>query len=203
MKIKKRFTEHYQKGFMPWAHDEADHNLVDVVESRPVKPCKALEPGCGTGTDAIWLARAGFDVTACDVVEIPLNIAREKAENTKARVQFIQLDFLNGNIKNAPFDFVFDRGYFHTYRTPGTRKKLAAKVASVLSDNGLWLSLVGSSDSPPRDSGPPMRSAKDIVNAVENFFEILYLKAGFFGNKEEKPVKIWVCLMKKRLIPAR
>lgn len=200
MEIKKRFSKHYEKGFMPWAHEEPDFNLIEVVESLPVKPCKALEPGCGTGTDSIWLAQSGFDVTACDVVEIPLNIAREKAEKMEASVQFLQLDFLNDDIKNAPFNFVFDRGYFHSYDTPGKRKNLAGKVASVLSDNGLWLSLVGSCDSPPRDSGPPMRSAKNIVDAVEKYFEIQFLRAGFFGNKEEKPAKIWVCLMKKRAL---
>ncbi len=198
MTIKKRFTKHYQKGFMPWAHYKADHNLVEVVESWPVKSCKVLEPGCGTGTDAIWLAQAGFDVTACDVVEIPLNIGRENAEKAKVSVQFLQLDFLNQNIDNAPFDFVFDRGYFHSYRTIGKRKRLAKKVASVLTDGGLWLTLVGSCDSPPRQTGPPMRSAKNITDAVEKYFEIQFLKTGFFGGKHKNGAKLWVCLMKKR-----
>ena len=198
MRIKKRFTDHYQKGFMPWTHEEADHNLIEVLESWPVKPCKVLEPGCGTGTDAIWLAKAGFDVTACDVVEIPLNIAKENAKKMKADVQFLRIDFLNDNIENEPFDFVFDRGYFHSYRTPGKRKKLARRVASVLTDDGLWLSLVGSCDSPPRQSGPPMRSAKNIVDAVEKHFEIQFLRAGFFGGRNKPGARIWICLMKKR-----
>ena len=198
MRNKKRFTKHYEKGFMPWAHNEADHNLIEIVKSWPIEPCKVLEPGCGTGTDAIWLAKAGFDVTACDVVEIPLNIARENAEKVNAQVQFLQLDFLNDNIDNAPFDLVFDRGYFHSYRSPGKRKKLSRKIASVLNPGGLWLSLVGSADSPPRQTGPPMRSAKNIVDAVEKYFEIQFIKAGFFGGRDKPGAKIWICLMKKR-----
>ncbi|NOX85954.1 MAG: class I SAM-dependent methyltransferase [Chlorobi bacterium] len=198
MTIKKRFTKHYQNGFTPWVHYKADHNLIEVVESWPVKPCKVFEPGCGTGTDAIWLAQAGFDVTACDLVEIPLNTARENAKKENVTVEFLHLDFLTAEIKNAPFDFVFDRGYFHSYRTPGKRKKLAKKVASVLTDDGLWLTLVGSCDSPPRKTGPPMRSAKNIVDAVEKYFEIQFLKAGFFGGKHKPGSKLWICLMKKR-----
>jgi len=198
MKTKKRFVKHYDKGFMPWAHEKPDFNLVEMVEHWPVKPCKALEIGCGTGTDAIWLAQNGFDVTAVDAVEVPIRLAREKAEKSKTNVQFHVLDFLNENLDTTPFDFVFDRGYFHSYRTQSKRNRLAKRVAGVLVEGGLWLSLSGSCDSPPRQTGPPMRSAKNIVDAVEKYFEILLIKSGYFGNEQKNPAKIWVCLLKKR-----
>ena len=42
-----------------------------------------------------------------------------------------------------------------------------ASVARVLAPGGLWLSLSGSTEGAPRDTGPPRRSARDIANAVE------------------------------------
>ena len=38
-----------------------------MVEAHGIKPGKALEVGCGTGTNAIWLAKHGFDVTGLEI----------------------------------------------------------------------------------------------------------------------------------------
>jgi len=55
-----RFIDYYEKGFMPWAHEEPDFNLVEMVDNWPIKLCKTLEVGCGTGTDSVWLSQMGF-----------------------------------------------------------------------------------------------------------------------------------------------
>ena len=65
----------------PGTTHEVDFNLEEIVEIWPIEPCKTLEIGCGTGTDAIWLAEQGFDVTACDHSEIAIGLAKEKLEN--------------------------------------------------------------------------------------------------------------------------
>jgi SAM-dependent methyltransferase len=194
----KRFQDHYKAGFMPWVHHKADFNLVDMVKRWPVKPCRALEVGCGTGTDAIWLAKKGFSVTGVDVSDIPINIANEQAKKAKVAVGFMVKDFLSEEIGGKPFDFIFDRGYFHSYRTSLKRKAVARRMAANLDTGGLWLSLLGSCDSPPREGGPPMRSAREIVNAVESFFEVRLIKTSVFGSESEVPANIWVCMFQKR-----
>ena len=198
MKTTKRFIKHYKNGYMPWAHEEPDFNLIEVVKNHPMTPCKALELGCGTGIDAIWLAKNGFDVTAVDVSEIAIDLSRKNAQKDNVDCHFYTLDFLKEKPDQAPFDFVFDRGYFHSYKTPKERKTIATRIADILSRDGLWLTLMGSCDSPPREGGPPMRSANEIVSVVEPLFEVLLLKASVFGNDEENPAKNWVCLMKRR-----
>jgi methyl halide transferase len=200
MKTAERFINHYKKGYMPWAHQLPDFNLVDMVNHWPIKPCKTLEPGCGTGTDSIWLSKNGFDVTALDVSPIAIELAKENAENAGADCHFRKFDFLTGSMKDTFFDFVFDRGYFHSYDSAANRKKVAGKVAKYLNSGGLWLTLVGSCDSAPRDTGPPMRSAKEIIGAVEPYFELQILKKSTFGSESEKPANIWVCLLKKRKV---
>lgn len=198
MKTKDRFKNYYSEGYMPWVHSKPDFNLVDMVESWPIKPCKTLEIGCGTGTDAIWLAKKGFSVTAVDAIELPIKLAREKAIDENVECNFLVRDFLRDEIPESPFDFIFDRGYFHSYKTNKSRKKIAKNVFKNLAKDALWLSLLGSCDSPPRETGPPMQSAKNIVDAVEDFFEIKLLKCSVFGSESKIPANIWVGLFQKR-----
>jgi len=198
MNIVKRFKNHYRKGFMPWVHKNPDFNLVKVVEEWPIKPCKTLEMGCGTGVDALWLASQNFDVTACDVSEIAIRMAENNQPEKLKSCHFHILDCLTDVIPGSPFEFIFDRGYFHSYKTKKGRREVAEKIADLLEPHGLWLSVSGSFDAPERDTGPPRLRAKDIVDAVEEHFRILSLKATHFGNEEEEPARAWVCLLRKR-----
>ena len=183
---------------MPWVHSKPDFNLVETVKDWKINPCKTLEVGCGTGTDAIWLAEQGFQVIAIDVSPLAIEMAKENASKSGVTCQFMVIDFLTDRLENESFDFIFDRGYFHSFKTQHRRRKIVKKMADYLSGGGLWLSLIGSCDSPPRQTGPPMRSAKNIVNAVEPYFEIQFIHTSIFGSDRENPEKNWVCLMKKR-----
>ena len=198
MTVKRRFIKRYKEGVTPWAHKNPDFNLVDMVKEWPVEPCKTLEIGCGTGTDAIWLARQGFEVIASDISGIAIQEARKSAEEEDVECNFLVIDFLHEKIPGAPFDFAFDRGVFHSFKHSASRKKFAKKVAQNLAKDGLWLSLVGSKDRPEEETGPPRRSAANSINAVEPFFEVLSLHVSKFGSDSPIPSSCWVCLMKKR-----
>ena len=65
-------------------------------------------------------------------------------------------------------------------------------------DMGLWLSLLGNADELRHAPGPSQRTATDIVNSVEPYFEILSLVSSYFGSNRPNPPKAWVCLMRKR-----
>ncbi|MBX3064313.1 MAG: class I SAM-dependent methyltransferase [Anaerolineae bacterium] len=55
---------------------------------------RVLEIGCGTGEDAVWLAKQGVHVTASDVSTEMLVQAQRKAEREEVadRISFLQLD---------------------------------------------------------------------------------------------------------------
>ena len=63
----------------------------------------------------------------------------------------------------------------HSVDAGQARATFAAGVAGLLAPGGLWLSVIGSADTPPRDMGPPQVSAREITQAVEDHFEILLL----------------------------
>lgn len=202
MTIENGYKARYESGNTPWDLGQPDFNLVETVTGRPVPACKALDIGCGTGDNSIWLARKGFKVTGTDVADIALEKAREKAAHANIDCNFILVDFLRNKIEGMPFGFIFDRGCFHSFNLEEDRKRFAQNAAAHLGEAGLWLTLAGNADEDRRGPGPPQRTAGDIVLAVEPYFEILALESSHFGSKRENPPRAWRCFMRKRVARA-
>jgi len=198
MTMEDRFKERYKSGDTPWDIGQPDFNLLEVVTKKPILSCKALDIGCGTGDNSIWLALNGFQVTGTDTSAIALEKANEKASEAGAKCEFILADFLESEIEGAPFRFAFDRGCFHVFSSENDRRRFARNVAAHLGETGLWLTLVGNADEDRKGPGPPQRTAADIVLAVEPYFEILVLKSTHFGSNRPNPPRAWRCLMQKR-----
>jgi SAM-dependent methyltransferase len=196
--VEGRYRERYESGDIPWDAGRPDFNLIDVVTRRPVLSCKVLDIGCGTGDNSIWLARNHFQVTATDTSPIALQKAREKASEAGVECDFVLVDFLKSKIEAAPFGFVFDRGCFHSFDSEDDRSRFAENVAAHLDQAGLWLTLVGSADEHRQGPGPPQRTARDVVLAVEPYFEILSLTSSHFESNRPTPPRAWRCLMQKR-----
>jgi SAM-dependent methyltransferase len=195
------WNEHYLRGELPWDTNEPDPHLIQLVKSGIVKPGRALEVGSGTGTNAVWLAAEGFDVVGIDIAERAVEMARAKA-GAAPRVSFVHADFLVDDAVQGPFDFVFDRGTFHVFDDGETRARFAARVASLLRPEGAWLSVIGSTEGPPREQGPPRRSAIDIVTAIEPELEIVSLRTTELRG-DDPALRAWVCLARRRTIPAQ
>ncbi len=173
--------------------------LAELIESRAIAPGRTLEVGCGTGTNAIYLAQHGFEVVGVDISPLAVEKARTNAHGC---CRFETVDFLNEPPPDGPFQFVFDRGCFHTFDEDHERARFARNVAAGLLEGGVWLSLIGSTEGPPRDAGPPRRSAREVMNAIEPSLEILQLRSGEFPVAGEQ-LKAWLCLSRKRTIPTQ
>lgn len=199
MPIEDRYKERYKSGDTPWDIGKPDFNLIEVVTQKPIPICKALDVGCGTGDNSIWLSQRGFQVIGTDTSDIALGKSKEKAAQASAQCTFVLADFLTSKIEGAPFGFVFDRGCFHTLSSADERRRFAQNVAAHLEEAGLWLTIVGNADEHRQIPGPPQRTAADIVAAVEPYFEILSLTTGHFGSNRPTPPRAWRCLMQKRV----
>jgi len=195
----------YRDDFKPWDIKRPDSHLIRIVKKTPVPPGRMLEIGCGTGTNAIWLAEQGFAVTATDMSDTALRqaLAKPGAE----RCTFIHADFLKDPLPGPDFGFVFDLGCLHGFARHDDRVLFARKVAECLAEKGLWFSIIGSADGP--EMGPPRRSASDITSAVEPCFEIISLTATIMDEPNEDDREAlglpagyrppaWTCLMRKR-----
>jgi SAM-dependent methyltransferase len=194
------WNESYASGQLPWDTGQPEPLLVEFVTSGAVTPGPTLEIGAGTGTNAIWMAERGFDVLGVDVSPLAVERAHAKMEGQALRCRFAAWDFLAAPPPAAPFQFVFDRGCFHVFDEQDERRRFAEQVARALGPGGLWLSLIGSTEGPPREVGPPRRSAREVTLAIEPALEIVELRsAEFRGNN----AKAWFCLSRQRTIPAQ
>ncbi len=193
------WNESYASGQPPWDTGQPEPLLVEFVTSGGVSPTRTLEIGAGTGTNAIWLAERGFDVLGIDVSPLAVERAYAKLEGRPLSCRFATLNFLTAPPPDGPFQFVFDRGCFHVFDEPGERQRFASQVAAAMTPGGVWLSLIGSTEGPPREVGPPRRSATEVALGIEPALEIVELRSAAF----RKDAKAWFCLSRKRTIPGQ
>jgi len=197
------WNEHYASGELPWDSGRPAGELVGLVEAGDLPTGRALDVGCGTGTNVRYLAAQGYEAVGVDVAAGAITMAKEASAGAEGSVEFLQLDFLTNDPPGAPFDLVFDRGCFHTFDDAESQALFARRVADILSPTGLWVSLLGSTEGPERDHGPPRRSARDIVLAVEPALEIADLRGVAFDVDAPSSVRGWVLLARRRSVPAQ
>ena len=77
-----------------WDAGRPSSELIKAVEGGTIRPCRVVELGCGSGTDAVYLAGRGFDVTAIDIAPTALSLAQEKARKAGASVRWLLADVL-------------------------------------------------------------------------------------------------------------
>jgi len=88
---------------IPWARQAVNPLLQSYLDEEAVHQGKALVIGCGLGDDAMALAEAGYDVTAIDVSQTALDLAKERFPDTN--ITFKKQDIFE---YDAQFDFVFE-----------------------------------------------------------------------------------------------
>jgi SAM-dependent methyltransferase len=193
-----QWNARYAEGTTPWDTGVPSELLAAAVEQAGIAPCAALDIGCGTGTNAVWLAQRGFQVTGVDVASLAIEQANNRAAEAGVECRFLVGDFLTLALPRASFGFAFDRGCFHHCEDPESRAAFARRVAELLVEGGHWFSIIGSADGPPRDQGPPRRTLREIVEAAEPWFEFLRVEATLIDSPRPDPPGVWACLLRRR-----
>jgi len=190
------WDERYATGETGWDRPTHAPQIERAAERLLREGGRVLDLGCGRGRNARFLAGRGFSVVGVDLSGRA--IADAIAQRGDLDCAFHRLDVLCEPIPGGPFVAVFDYGCFHVFETPEDRAAVVATVAGVLVPGGYWLMTIGSTDGPPRTEGPPRRSARDLVLAVEERFEILELVRGVIQPDEDPPRFTWEAVLRKR-----
>ena len=103
----------------PWDTNITPPELVDFVAQHP--PGKALDLGCGTGTNAIYLVQHGWQATGVDFANKAIRMARHKAQKAGLRADFRVADVTRLKGITGPFDFILDMGCYHNLSATGMR----------------------------------------------------------------------------------
>lgn len=84
--------------------------LVQLVESGRLKPCRAIDLGSGTASNAIFLAQRGFDVTGVDFAQAAIALGRKRAHDAGVNATFVVDDLTNLRYVSGTFDLLIDYG---------------------------------------------------------------------------------------------
>ena len=84
--------------------------LVALVESHRLTPCKAIDLGSGTASNCIFLAQHGFEVTGVDFAQAAIDLGNKRAAEANVRVNFIRDDLTHLQNVRGTFDLLVDYG---------------------------------------------------------------------------------------------
>lgn len=197
------WDERYKAGkdALPWDSGVPAPELEEYFESLSSVPKRVLEIGCGTGTNAIWMAQKGCEVVATDLSPTAIDTALAKQKDAGTKVEFLVSDIIDDKNSVAPgsVNFVFDRGVYHVM-PPDMRRVFIDRVADALDENGFWLCLAGNADEFRAEGvqGPPQLKASELVDDAEEKFEIHRIERGSFVLPDNTPHLAWKVLYKKR-----
>ena len=139
----------------PWDSGISPPELFDFIANHPAG--RAIDIGCGTGTNVITLAQHGWQVSGIDFAPRAIQIAKRKTlrlrsgqapnANVKADLRVGDATKLDGI--TGPFDLALDMGCFHGVEN---RSAYLATLDRVLASGGHWL-MYGFFKSDPHQSG--------------------------------------------------
>jgi SAM-dependent methyltransferase len=107
----------YRFGFKPWDTGVPPPELRDLIEGpNAVPPGRALDLGCGTGTNAIYMAQHGWDVTGIDFTPRAIEMAKAKVAAATVKPKIIRGDVsqLESLGVGDGYSLVFDLGCLHS-----------------------------------------------------------------------------------------
>ena len=143
----------YREQRTPWDAGGVPGPLTEFLGEAPPQG-RALVPGCGSGYEAVALARAGLEVTAIDFSAAAVKRATEVTHGWPVSV--LQADFFE--VEFPGFDLIYERAFLCAL-PPELRARWAAKCAELLCPGGLLLGLFFTD--PEAVDGPPFGVAQD------------------------------------------
>jgi ubiquinone/menaquinone biosynthesis C-methylase UbiE len=118
----------------PWDSGISPSELFDFISKHPAG--RAIDLGCGTGTNVITLVQNGWQVTGIDFAPRAIQIAKQKNKQAKIQADLRVSDATKLDGIVGPFDLALDMGCFHGIEK---RKDYLTQLNRVLASNGYWL----------------------------------------------------------------
>jgi ubiquinone/menaquinone biosynthesis C-methylase UbiE len=109
------------------------YHLPELFASLDGRGKTLLEIGCGIGVDSIQLAKAGFHVTAVDLTEAAIDVARRFADVRNVTIDFRTANAERLDFPDSCFDAVYSFGVLH--HTPDIERAVD-EVRRVLKPGG-------------------------------------------------------------------
>lgn len=119
-----------------WDSGISPPELLDFINAH--QPGRALDLGCGTGTNLVTLAKHGWKVIGVDFASRALKLARRKARQAGVDVDLRQEDVTRLASINGTFDLILDMGCYHSL-PPARRPSYILRLNQLLAGDGTCL----------------------------------------------------------------
>jgi SAM-dependent methyltransferase len=134
----------------PWDTNITPPELVDFMNHH--SPGRAIDLGCGTGTNVIALAQHHWRVVGVDYVRKAIRTARRKARQANVQAEFRVGDVTDMGWVTQPFDLVLDIGCLHSLDA-SSRQRYIQNLKNILSPGGIFLLYAFVKGSDPTSTG--------------------------------------------------
>ena len=157
------WIEKYRSGQTPWDLGRSSVPVGTLIEKHFPPRGRVLVPGCGRGYEAIDLAQRGYDVTAIDFVQEPLDDLRHRMERRGVSLQLIHADMFELPAKlNGSFDVILEQTCLNALE-PRLHPGYEALACRLLRPGGR---LLGVFMEVPGENGPPYHCPPALVMAL-------------------------------------
>jgi ubiquinone/menaquinone biosynthesis C-methylase UbiE len=163
----------------PWDSGISPPELMEFI--RNGQPGRALDLGCGTGTNIITLAKNGWQVTGVDFAPQAISIARRKVQAAGVTADLHVSDVTRLEGINGPFDFVLDLGCFHGLQGDEKARYLN-QLQRVSAPHSMWL-LYGFFKKTDMTRGPGLVSSD--IEKILGAFDLVSRQEGV--DRKERP----------------
>ncbi|MBI5962613.1 MAG: class I SAM-dependent methyltransferase [Chloroflexi bacterium] len=160
-----------------WDSGITPPELFQFIQSHPAG--RAIDLGCGTGTNVITLAKTGWRVTGIDFASRAIQTAKRKLKKQNVNAKLLVGDVTSFKA-DSQFELALDIGCFHGLEN---KADYLTQLDKILAPNGFWL-MYGFFKPDPLLSGPGLVDADlDMISAQP--LTLLSRVDGF--DKKERP----------------
>jgi ubiquinone/menaquinone biosynthesis C-methylase UbiE len=191
VRTRDRFPEIYATITPAWEIGRPQPALLAAFDE--LSPAgSVIDLGCGTGENALELARRGLEVWGLDATAAPLAKAEEKRAARGLSAAFVHGDALDLSALNRTFDMVLDCGLFHVLEDE-ERLRYRRSIDLVLRPGGRLLMLGLATNTSGR--GPRGYSAEELRAAfAEGYQEVFLRSALFWATPDKGNLPAWLSL---------
>lgn len=119
----------------PWDTGVSPPELHAYIRTHA--PGRAIDLGCGTGTNVLTLLQAGWQVTGVDFVAGAIRAARKRIARAGLQADLRRADVTDLREVQGPFDLALDIGCFHSLGRG--KERYLAGLERLLAPGGGWL----------------------------------------------------------------
>jgi cyclopropane fatty-acyl-phospholipid synthase-like methyltransferase len=168
-------------GVPPWDIGRPQPEFVRLAEAGKIDG-DVLDVGCGTGENALYLAKMGHDVWGIDAATMAVAKARAKARSRGLIATFLVHDALQLPRLNRTFRTIIDSGLFHIF-SDEERHRFVQGLAAALRPQGTYFMLCFSKCEPADWGGPRQVTREEIRAVFRPGWRVNYIREARFKTR--------------------